>query len=36
MKNTKECLNEIEAKKIKEESVNNNFWKNLFINLFKN
>lgn len=36
MKNIKESLNEIEAKKIKEESVNNNFWKNLFINLFKN
>ena len=36
MKNIKESLNEVEAKKIKEESVNNNFWKNLFINLFRN
>lgn len=36
MKNIKESLNEIEAKKIKEESINNNFWKTLFINLFKN
>ncbi len=36
MKNIKESLNEIETKKIKEESINNNFWKNLFINLFKN
>lgn len=34
MKNIKESLNEIEAKKMKEESVNTNFWKNLFINLF--
>lgn len=31
----KESLCEIEAEKIKQESINNSFWKNLFCNLFK-